>query len=89
MNSKWSESQEKKIVLRESPACSAVFEVFLKYLYTGNRTQKRTLLFRIGIKTMPIRIRLLLDAEPDPAQDPVLSFTHIGKFEFLLPFSAR
>lgn len=35
MNSKWSESQEKKIVLRESPACAAVFEVFLKYLYTG------------------------------------------------------
>ncbi len=57
MNSKWSESQEKKIVLRESPACSAVFEVFLKYLYTGIRAQKRTLLFRIGIKTMQIRIR--------------------------------
>ncbi len=75
MNSKWSESQEKKIVLRESPACSAVFEVFLKYLYTGNRTQKRTLLFRIGIKTMPISIRLSLDAEPDPAPDPAPSFT--------------
>ncbi|XP_023344194.1 BTB/POZ domain-containing protein 17 [Eurytemora carolleeae] len=35
MNSKWSESQEKKIILMESPACAAVFEVFLKYLYTG------------------------------------------------------
>jgi len=35
MNSKWSESQEKTIVLKESPACATVFEVFLKYLYTG------------------------------------------------------
>ena len=35
MDSKWTESQEKKIVLKESPACAAVFETFLKYLYTG------------------------------------------------------
>jgi len=35
MNSKWSESQEKKIILKESSACGVVFEVFLKYLYTG------------------------------------------------------
>lgn len=35
MNSTWSESQEKRIVLKETPACAAVFEVFLKYLYTG------------------------------------------------------
>lgn len=35
MNSKWSESQEKKIVLKEQPACAAVFEVFIQYLYTG------------------------------------------------------
>ena len=35
MNSKWTESQEKRIVLTESPVCAAVFEVFLKYLYTG------------------------------------------------------
>jgi len=35
MNSIWSESQEKRIVLKESPACATVFEVFLKYLYTG------------------------------------------------------
>ena len=40
MNSKWSESQEKKIVLKESPACAAVFEVFLKYLYTGNNANQ-------------------------------------------------
>jgi len=35
MNDKWTESQEKRIVLTESPVCAAVFEVFLKYLYTG------------------------------------------------------
>ena len=35
MNTNWTESSEKKIVLKESPACEAVFEVFLKYLYTG------------------------------------------------------
>ena len=35
MSTNWSESSERKIVLKESPACEAVFEVFLKYLYTG------------------------------------------------------
>ena len=35
MSNNWTESSEKKIVLKESPACEAVFEVFLKYLYTG------------------------------------------------------
>jgi len=35
MDSKWTESQEKKIVLKESTACAAVFQTFLKYLYTG------------------------------------------------------
>jgi len=35
MNKNWNEAQEKKIVLKETPACRAVFEVFLKYLYTG------------------------------------------------------
>ena len=35
MSTNWTESSERKIVLKESPACEAVFEVFLKYLYTG------------------------------------------------------
>ena len=35
MSNNWTESSERKIVLKESPACEAVFEVFLKYLYTG------------------------------------------------------
>ena len=35
MDPKWTESQEKKIELKESPECAAVFETFLKYLYTG------------------------------------------------------
>ena len=35
MDPKWTESQEKKIVLKEDQACTAVFETFLKYLYTG------------------------------------------------------
>jgi len=35
MSSNWTESGERKIVLKESPECEAVFEVFLKYLYTG------------------------------------------------------
>jgi len=35
MNNSWTEASEKKIVLKESPECEAVFEVFLKYLYTG------------------------------------------------------
>ena len=34
-DSKWSESSEKRICLGETPSCSAVFEDFLKYLYTG------------------------------------------------------
>jgi len=35
MSNNWTEASEKRIVLKESPACQAVFEVFLKYLYTG------------------------------------------------------
>ena len=35
MGKSWTESQEKKIVLKETQACAQVFEVFLKYLYTG------------------------------------------------------
>jgi len=38
MSNKWTESSEKKIILKETPACQAVFEVFLKYLYTGKIT---------------------------------------------------
>lgn len=34
-DSKWSESSEKRITLGETPSCAAVFEDFLKYLYTG------------------------------------------------------
>ena len=34
-DSHWSESSEKKVTLGETPSCSAVFEDFLKYLYTG------------------------------------------------------
>lgn len=33
--SKWSESNEKRVTLGEKPECAAVFEDFLKYLYTG------------------------------------------------------
>ena len=32
---KWSEATEKRIYLGETPSCAAVFEDFLKYLYTG------------------------------------------------------
>jgi len=35
INSSWTESQEKRVILKELPACAAVFSVFLKYLYTG------------------------------------------------------
>jgi len=35
MNKHWNEAQKKEIVLKETPECQAVFEVFLKYLYTG------------------------------------------------------
>ena len=35
MNPSWSESRERRIVLGETPSCEAVFEDFLKYLYTG------------------------------------------------------
>lgn len=35
MNQNWNESREKRIVLGETPSCEAVFEDFLKYLYTG------------------------------------------------------
>jgi len=38
MSNNWTESTEKKIILKETPACQAVFEVFLKYLYTGKIT---------------------------------------------------
>jgi len=34
-DSKWSEASEKRIHLGETPSCAAVFEDFLKYLYTG------------------------------------------------------
>lgn len=35
MSTAWSEYQETRVVLGETPECAAVFEVFLKYLYTG------------------------------------------------------
>ncbi len=35
MNPNWSESRETRVVLRETPSGEAVFEDFLKYLYTG------------------------------------------------------
>jgi len=35
MNKNWAEHEEKRIILKETPACQNVFEVFLKYLYTG------------------------------------------------------
>uniref|UniRef100_A0A1B6D5W6 BTB domain-containing protein n=2 Tax=Clastoptera arizonana TaxID=38151 RepID=A0A1B6D5W6_9HEMI len=35
MDSRWSESREKRVVLQETLACSAVFGEFLKYFYTG------------------------------------------------------
>ena len=35
MNPNWCESQEKRVVLQESPECTESFEDFLKYLYTG------------------------------------------------------
>ena len=34
-DSNWSESSQKKVNLGETPSCAAVFEDFLKYLYTG------------------------------------------------------
>ena len=35
MNPNWTESTETRVLLRETPSCEAVFEDFLKYLYTG------------------------------------------------------
>ncbi|KAG8233132.1 hypothetical protein J437_LFUL010362, partial [Ladona fulva] len=35
MNPQWSESQESRVILQETPACEAVFGNFLKYFYTG------------------------------------------------------
>merc|ERR1719447_1999335 len=35
MNKNWAEHEERRIILKETPACQNVFEVFLKYLYTG------------------------------------------------------
>ena len=34
-DSNWSESSQKRVTLGETPSCAAVFEDFLKYLYTG------------------------------------------------------
>lgn len=35
MNPRWSESHESRVVLRETPECSAIFGEFLRYFYTG------------------------------------------------------
>ena len=35
MNPSWTEHNETKIELKETPSCEAVFEDFLRYLYTG------------------------------------------------------
>ena len=35
MNPNWTESQETRVVLGETPSGEAVFEDFLRYLYTG------------------------------------------------------
>lgn len=35
MNPRWSESHESRVVLRETPACAAIFGEFLRYFYTG------------------------------------------------------
>lgn len=35
MNPRWSESREQRIVLQEAAECVEVFELFLRYLYTG------------------------------------------------------
>ena len=35
MNPRWNESREQRIVLQEATECVEVFELFLRYLYTG------------------------------------------------------
>ncbi|XP_069983245.1 BTB/POZ domain-containing protein 17 [Penaeus vannamei] len=35
MNPRWNESREQRILLQEAPECVEVFELFLRYLYTG------------------------------------------------------
>lgn len=35
MNPRWNESREQRIVLQEATECVGVFELFLRYLYTG------------------------------------------------------
>jgi hypothetical protein len=35
MNPQWNESHESRVVLQETPACSAIFGEFLRYFYTG------------------------------------------------------
>ncbi|GLG97737.1 Uncharacterized protein GBIM_04433 [Gryllus bimaculatus] len=35
MNPEWSESQESRVVLQETPTCAAIFGDFLQYFYTG------------------------------------------------------
>lgn len=35
MNPEWSESQESRVVLQETPSCAAIFGEFIQYFYTG------------------------------------------------------
>nr|XP_053638569.1 BTB/POZ domain-containing protein 17-like [Cherax quadricarinatus] len=35
MNPRWNESREQRIILQEASECVVVFELFLRYLYTG------------------------------------------------------
>lgn len=35
MSPQWSESQESRVTLRETPQCAAIFSEFLRYFYTG------------------------------------------------------
>lgn len=36
MNPQWSESQENRVTLQETPPCAAIFGEFLRYFYTGH-----------------------------------------------------
>ncbi|XP_065210315.1 BTB/POZ domain-containing protein 17-like [Planococcus citri] len=50
MNPQWCESQESRIVLQETPQCSAIFGEFLRYFYTGQiRISQSTIM---GILTL-------------------------------------
>ena len=66
-NPSWCESSRQKIVLKEEPECIQVFELFLRYLYTGKiRLTHYTVLYvlmladKYGVEDLQVIIQLLI-----------------------------